>query len=120
MKREAPLRVVVADNDLDALDLLDMDLTFEGHEIVGRARQGDQAIALCHQLKPDVLVVDVRMPPGPDGIAVTRMLHGIPGLHIVVYTNYRDASLREAAVQLGAKFLPKGRLSALRTAVRRT
>ena len=115
---EAPLRVVIVDNDLDALDLVDIDLSLEGHDVVGRARQGGEAIRLCQRLLPDVLVVDVKMPPGPDGIAVTRALHDQDGLRIVVYSNYRDAHLREAAQALGATFLPKGQLAALRAAVR--
>jgi CheY-like chemotaxis protein len=58
-------RIVVADNDPDALDLVVTDLRFEGHEIVGRATQGDVAIDMCRALRPDVLVVDYRMPPAP-------------------------------------------------------
>ena len=73
--REAPaLRVVIADNDPDALDLLDLDLGLEGHDVVGRGRNGTEAIALCRELNPDVLVVDFRMPPGPNGLAVVEEL----------------------------------------------
>jgi AmiR/NasT family two-component response regulator len=113
-----PLRVVVADNDPDALDLVALDLALEGHEVVGRGRNGTEAITLCRSLTPDVLVVDLRMPPGPDGLAVVRTLAGTPGLTLIVYTNYRDPKLAAEAEQRGAAYLLKGDLRTLRTAVR--
>jgi DNA-binding NtrC family response regulator len=111
------LRVVIVDNDPDALDLLDLDLALEGHEIVGRGRSGEQAIALCRELRPDVVVVDLRMPPGPDGLAVVEALQGQPGLGMIVYTNYRDTKLAARAARLGATYLLKGDLRTLRSAI---
>jgi CheY-like chemotaxis protein len=113
-----PLRVVIADNDPDALELLDLDLALEGHDVVGRGRGGEDAIRLCRDLTPDVLVVDLRMPPGPDGLAVVRTLAGTPGLSMIVYTNYRDAKLAAQAHRHGASYLLKGDLRTLRAAVR--
>lgn len=108
---------MVADNDPDALDLVDLDLTLEGHSVVGRAGEGAQAVELCRRLQPDVLVVDLRMPPGPDGLAVARELRDQPGLRVVVYTNYRDPQLERRARRLGAAYLLKGDLRGLRAAV---
>lgn len=111
------MRVVVADNDPDALDLVDLDLRLEGHDVVGRARDGTEAIALCRELHPDVLVVDLRMPPGPDGLAVVAALADQPGLCSVLYTNYRDRGLAQRAERLGAAYLLKGDLRTLRRAL---
>jgi DNA-binding NarL/FixJ family response regulator len=111
------LRIVIADNDPDALDLLDLDLNLEGHDIVGRARDGTEAMALCRDLSPDLLVVDLRMPPGPDGLAVVKALQGQPALRMIVYTNYRDARLAARAARLGAGYLLKGDLRTLRAAI---
>jgi two-component system NarL family response regulator len=113
------LRVVVADNDKDALDLVAIDLGLEGHDIVGAASDGARAVQLCRSLHPDVLVVDLRMPPGPDGIAVAQELRDEPGLRIVLYTNYRGAEVASAAAAAGATYLLKGDLRALRRAVAR-
>lgn len=109
--------MVVADNDADALDLLDLDLDLEGHDIVGRGRNGTEAVELCRRLLPDVLVVDLRMPPGPDGLAVVRELHGQPGLIMIVYTNYRDTKIADQVRRLGATYLLKGDLRTLRSVV---
>jgi CheY-like chemotaxis protein len=110
-------RVVVADNDQDALDLVVLDLTLEGHTVVGTALQGGDAVSLCESLRPDVLVVDYRMPPGPNGLQVVRAVREIPGLRVVLYSNYHDQKLRDQTAQLGATYLQKGQLSALRRAL---
>jgi CheY-like chemotaxis protein len=111
-------RIVVADNDPDALDLLVLDLGLEGHEIVGAAASGEEAVSLCESLRPDVLVVDYRMPPGPDGLEVVRRLRrSMPELRMVVYSNYQNQRLHDAAERLGATYLAKGQLAALRRAV---
>lgn len=107
-------RVVVADNDQDALDLLVMDLTLEGHEVVGTADNGADAITLCETLHPDVLVVDYRMPPGLNGLDVARAVRDMAGLRVVVYSNYHDQRLREQVARAGATYLQKGQLTALR------
>lgn len=114
-----PLRVVIADNDPDALDLLDLDLALEGHEIVGRARDGTEAIALCQELQPDLLVVDFRMPPGPNGVEVVAALREQAGLAMIVYSNYRDPKQTAKARSLGATWLMKGDLRTLRRAIGR-
>lgn len=111
-------RVVVADNDEDALELLRLDLDLEGHDVVGAARDGASAVALCRALEPDVLVVDLRMPPGVDGLGVAEQLRNQPGLRIVLYTNYRDVAVARRAELLGITYLLKGDLRTLREAIR--
>jgi DNA-binding NarL/FixJ family response regulator len=112
------VRVVVADNDTDALDLVATDLALEGHDVVGTARDGEQALELCEALRPDVLVTDYRMPPGPDGVKVARRVRaaGTVG-RVIVYSNYRDPKIVRAVERAGAAFLEKGNLMALRRAV---
>ncbi len=112
------LRVVVADNDPGALDLVVTDLSLEGHEIVGRCTDGALALELCRTLRPDVVVLDHRMPPGPHGLAVAQRLaeEGL-GVRVIVHTNYQDVDLVEAIGACGAVYLPKGSLRALRRAV---
>ena len=111
-------RVVVADNDADALELLRLDLDLEGHFVVGAASDGASAVELCRSLAPDVLVVDLRMPPGLDGLEVAEQLRDQPGLRIVLYTNYRDVTVARRAEQLGITYLLKGDLRTLREAIR--
>lgn len=111
-------RVLVVDNDPDALELVALDLALEGHEIVGTALDGDSALTLVDELEPDVLVVDHRMPPGPWGMevaAVVRARH--PDVEVIVYSNYQSSELLARSSELGVHFVPKGNLRTLRRAV---
>lgn len=109
---------MLVDNDPDALELVVTDLGFEGHDIVGTALDGTTAIELCERLRPDVAVIDHRMPPGPHGLEVAQTLaRSAPDVRVIVFSNYQDRGLVDAVRACGATFLPKGNLKALRRAV---
>jgi CheY-like chemotaxis protein len=111
-------RVLVADNDAEALDLALLDLELEGHTVQGAA-DGETALQLLPEFRPDVVVLDYRMPPGRTGLAIARQLREEhPGLALVIYSNYQDVDLVRQARELGVPFLPKGNLLTLRSAVR--
>ena|SRR5664279_5149335 len=110
-------RILVADNDSEALDLAMLDLRLEGHTVAG-ARDGESALLLISEFLPDVVVLDYRMPPGPSGLAVAAQLRrDRPDLRLVIYSNYQDIELVRHATELGVPFLPKGNLRRLRAAV---
>lgn len=112
------LRVVVADNDPDALELVCTDLAYEGQNIVGAVLSGDEALALVRSTSPDVVVLDYRMPPGPTGLEVLRALRAEElDVYVIVYSNYRDPRMVQEVRALGATFLDKGRIRDLRKAV---
>jgi CheY-like chemotaxis protein len=112
-------RILVADNDPDALDLALLDLRLEGHTVLG-TRDGDSALDLIDGFRPDVVVLDHRMPPGPTGLTVAiRLRTERPDLRVVIYSNYQDVDLVRTAEQFGIPFLPKGNLRTLRLAVTR-
>jgi len=112
------MRIVVADNDPAVLDLLTVDLTLEGHDIVGVAPGGNEAIALCAAQQPDVLVVDYRMPPGPNGVEVAKTIaKDHPRIRVIVYSNYEESRVINAARKAGARFVAKGDLRLLRRAL---
>jgi len=112
------LRVVVADNDPAALDLVVTDLTFEGHEVVAAVLDGVAVLEACEAHRPDVVVLDHRMPPGPHGLAVAQRLAAEqPEIGVVVFTNYQDRALIEGIAAAGALYIPKGSLRRLRRGV---
>jgi len=112
------VRLVLADNDKDALELIALDLRLEGHEVAAAVDDGAEAVAACDREHPDVLVVDYRMPPGINGVEVARLvLDGGLARRVIVYSNYVDAKVIDAAERLGARWLQKGNLAALRQAV---
>jgi signal transduction histidine kinase len=71
------LRVVVADDNVDAADSLGMLLTFEGHDVT-IVHDGEAAVAAIEQRRPDAVVLDLGM-PGLDGLEVARRTRAMPG-----------------------------------------
>ncbi len=111
------MRVVVADNDADALDLALTDLRLEGHEVFG-ARNAAGAELLIAEVSPAAVVLDYRMPPGDDGLTLAeRLVKDRPGLRVVIYSNYQSPQLRARAAVIGVPFLAKGNLRVLRSAL---
>jgi DNA-binding NarL/FixJ family response regulator len=78
-------------------------------EVVGQAGDGDAAIALWKELRPDVCLVDLRM-PGRDGVAVIAAIrHELPGARLLVLTTYDSEDDVSRALQAGARgYLLKG------------
>jgi DNA-binding NarL/FixJ family response regulator len=77
-------------------------------DVAGEAGTGAEAVELAASLRPDVLVMDIRM-PGMDGIAATRQITAGPGTaHVVVLTTFDDDEYVYAALRAGASgFLVK-------------
>jgi two-component system, chemotaxis family, protein-glutamate methylesterase/glutaminase len=105
-----PIRVVVADDSAFMRRLIADALTERGAQVVGVGRDGDEALALCAQHRPDVLSLDLAM-PGKDGIGVLRELRRIGSpVAVVVVSAFSPAhgaravdALAEGAVELVAK-----------------
>ena len=111
------MRVVIADNDPDALELALTDLRLEGHE-VHPATDASGARELVAHLAPDVVVLDHRMPPGATGLELAEELVAAgTTARVVIYSNYQDPALRARAARIDVPFLAKGNLRTLRAAV---
>lgn len=109
------MRLVIADNDRDYLDLLRLELTLESHEVLAAVLDGASAVEACATYQPDVLVVDFRMPPGLDGLETIERVHAVaPETICVLHSNYRSPEMRRRARELGARYVPKSTLQSLR------
>ncbi len=95
------MRVLIAEDEaIIRMDLREM-LTEEGHEVVGEARDGAEAIALARELRPDVVFMDVKM-PGMDGIEAACVLTTERVAPIVMVTAFSQSSYVEQACSAGA------------------
>jgi len=75
---------------------------YDDLELVGEARNGLEAVNLCHQKKPDVILMDLMMPE-MDGIAATRaILADHPEIKIIAMTSFEDEQLVQGVLAAGA------------------
>jgi DNA-binding NarL/FixJ family response regulator len=91
-----------------------------GFTVVGEASHGAEGVMLARELRPNVVVMDLRMPI-LDGIAATGYLaRELPDTRVIVFSAFEDANLKRAAEAAGAsRFLTKGASpAAIVTAVR--
>src|SRR6516225_2182202 len=79
----SPARVVVADDSALMRNIVTRSLTKAGLEVVGSARDGDEALALCESKRPDAMTLDLTM-PGLDGLGVLRALRARTDTNIPV------------------------------------
>lgn len=77
-----PLRIVIADDDRDAVLMLTTLLRDEGHE-VHIAYTGDGVMPLMREVEPDVVILDIAM-PGQSGFTVAREIAALPGTRPLV------------------------------------
>ena len=97
----AGLRVlVVEDEALIRLDLTEM-LSEEGYVVAGEAGDGEQAVALARELRPDLVIMDVKMPK-VDGIAAAGLIVEERIAPVVMLTAFSQRELIEQARDAGA------------------
>jgi AmiR/NasT family two-component response regulator len=96
-----PRRVLIAEDEaLIRLDLKEM-LEEEGYAVVGEAGDGEEAVTLADKLRPDLVILDVKMPK-LDGIAAAERIAGERVAPVVILTAFGQRDLVERAREAGA------------------
>jgi two-component system, response regulator PdtaR len=95
-----PLRIVIADDE--PIIRMDLRRTLEnmGHVVIGEAGDGLQALEQCRELKPDVAILDVKM-PNMDGIDAAKSIGDEAIAPVLLLTAYVDRELVERAKDAG-------------------
>ncbi len=102
MSTEAPLRVIIADDDPLARRMIKGALQAAGMTVVAEAKNGHEAVELGLHYQPDVVLMDVVM-PGLDGILATRrILKANPDQRVVALTRGDEGELGLLALRAGA------------------
>jgi DNA-binding NarL/FixJ family response regulator len=94
---------VVADDHPPVLESVARYLDTQGFRVVGRAGTGDEALALIESQRPDVAVLDVRMPGLAGPAVIRRAARTTPQCSCVVYSGYGDAALLSEVLDAGAR-----------------
>jgi two-component system, NarL family, response regulator LiaR len=103
MKPTRPIRVLIVDDHaMVRKGLIAFLRNSPELELAGEARDGQEAIDCCGQLKPDVILMDLVMPE-MGGVAATRIIHQRwPAVRVIALTSFQDKELVQDAIQAGA------------------
>ena len=94
------MRVLLAEDEtIIRMDLVAL-LERAGHDVIGEARDGGEAVGLAERLRPDLVVMDVKM-PRLDGIEAARRILAMRPVPIVMLTAYASQDLVDRAAEIG-------------------
>jgi len=98
-----PIRVMLVDDHAVVRSGLSAFLmAYDDLELVGEASGGEEAIRLCEQAQPDVVLMDLVM-PGMDGATATGLIReACPQIQVIALTSFKEQELVEGALQAGA------------------
>jgi response regulator NasT len=94
-------RVVIAEDEaIIRLDLKEL-LEEEGYDVVGETGRGDEAVDLVRKMRPDLAILDIKM-PGMDGLSAARHIAGERLAAVLILTAFSQRDLVEQARDAGA------------------
>jgi two-component system response regulator DevR len=95
--------LIVDDHEMVREGLKAMLVSEPDFEIVGEAANAEQALALVERLRPDIILLDVRL-PGVSGVALCRQVcERYPEIGVIIVTTYTDEQLVAECLQAGAR-----------------
>lgn len=103
MAESTPIRVMIVDDHPVVRNGLRFSLpAYEDIQVVGEAGSGEEALDLCLQLRPDVVLMDLVM-PGSNGVEATQVLRAAcPQTQVLVLTGFQEGQFVQGALQAGA------------------
>ncbi len=104
------IKVIVADDHhLVRTSIARMLSEEDGIQVVGEAATGEEALSLARTLRPDIVLMDIRM-PGIGGLEATRKIaRGMSDIKVVILTAYLEETFAQRLLEAGASgFISKG------------
>ena len=94
---------VVADDHPPVLESVSRYLELQGFRVVGRAGNGDEAVALVESQRPELAIIDLRMPGLAGAAVIRRVARTTPQSACVVYSGFGDGALLDEVLDAGAR-----------------
>ncbi len=97
-------KILIVDDQVEVRELVEVTLRVEDYRIF-QAKSGEEAIEIVKTEKPDLIIMDIMMPGGMDGLEATRVLKGDPETKdciIIMLTAKGQQADREASLEAGA------------------
>jgi NarL family two-component system response regulator LiaR len=103
MNNQKPIRVILVDDHAVVRSGLSAFLmVYDDLEFVGEASSGEEALRLCKEVRPDVVLMDLVM-PGMDGATATQIIReNCPEIQVIALTSFKEQELVQGALKAGA------------------
>lgn len=99
---ESKIRVIVADDEIHIRYLVKSIVEAEGFDVVGEANNGDDALALFREKRPDLLLMDINLPGMTGDEVLAAVMKEFLGAKVVMLTMVADGNTVKRCVELGA------------------
>src|SRR5258708_34479508 len=97
-------KVLIVDDEENIIEFIKLGLRYEGYQVES-APDGEQGVTLAQRINPDLVILDIMMPPGIDGLEVCRRLRNNPttsDIPILMLTAKDEVRDRIAGLRMGA------------------
>jgi AmiR/NasT family two-component response regulator len=100
MNSPSPARILIADDDALVVEAIQETLEAIGYVVAGKVADGDQAVEATQALRPDVVLMDIKMPK-MDGLTAARQIQDCCPTPVVLLTAFESQDLVELATEAG-------------------
>lgn len=95
------LRIMVVDDESLIAMALNDQLVYLGHEVVGTASSGQEAIDLAAEQRPDLILMDVHLGGGLDGLDAAEQINDVRATPVIILTGFPDKALIDRGRRCG-------------------
>jgi response regulator NasT len=95
-----PAKILIADDEHLVASGLAVNLRELGYQVIGPASDGDEAIELCREHRPDLALLDIRMPK-KDGLAAAEIVFRHMGIPVMIFSAYSDPEYVSSGNRVG-------------------
>ncbi|MCH7507775.1 MAG: response regulator [Proteobacteria bacterium] len=101
------VKILIVDDSAFARNSISMMVESGGHEVVGRAEDGEQALKLFKSLHPELVMLDYLMPGKNGEVVLKEIIQHDPSARVIMISGSGDKTIEERALQTGAKVFVK-------------